>query len=103
MGKKRRVLSNPKFKHLRNHPKYRGLFKKETPIAASPTEPELKEALKEEVVTPVLESPQPETTPKIKKTPPASLRKETKTKVSSKKTSTKKQSTRKSPKTTLKK
>jgi hypothetical protein len=49
MGKKRRVLRSPKFKHLRKHPKYAGM--------AAPKEQKIEEA--QEIVEPVLEIVEP--------------------------------------------
>jgi predicted house-cleaning noncanonical NTP pyrophosphatase (MazG superfamily) len=59
MGKKRRILRSPKFKHLRKHRKYSGLVKAKVEeaveeVVEEAVEEEIQESI-EEIVTPILE------------------------------------------------
>ena len=101
MGKKRRILTSPKFAALRKHRKFKGLVKanlEQEKIELEPTPPtpflSAVEEPSELVVEPTQEAPAP-----VRKAAPKPKR--ARTKASSKKTSTlKKRTTRRSTKKT---
>ena len=98
MGKKRRVLHSPKFEQLRGHPKYSGLFDKDTPINVEEPEPEQLVELApapepEEVRIPPVIKAVPET-PKKKPSPKTTIKKTSTTKAAKKTTARKTRKTK---------